>query len=51
MNALVTLVLTIGWIAGVVLAKGFWWTFLAIIFPWYGWYLVVKHLMILGGIL
>lgn len=33
------------WIAGLVIAKGFWSTLFAII-PFYGWYLVVEKLLI-----
>jgi hypothetical protein len=51
MKALVNFVQLIGWISGIVLAKGFWWKLLAFLFPLYSWYLVVKHLMILGGFL
>ena len=38
------------WIAGVVLAKGFWWTVLAITVPFYAWYLVVERVMQMAGI-
>ena len=38
------------WIAGVVLAKGFWLTVLAIFIPFYAWYLVVEKIMIAIGI-
>ena len=49
MNKLLDYTLMFFWIAGVVLAKGFWWTVLAIFFPFYAWYLVVeKTLFILG---
>ncbi|MES3041822.1 MAG: hypothetical protein V4730_11825 [Pseudomonadota bacterium] len=33
------------WLAGVVLAKGFWITTAAIFFPPFGWYLVVEKLI------
>jgi len=42
-------ILGIGWIAGIVLAKGFWWTALSITCPCYAWYLVVKKIMLING--
>ena len=45
MNSLVTLILFIAWVAGAVLAKGFWLTTLAIIIPFYSWYLVMEQLL------
>lgn len=33
------------WVAGVVLAKGFWLTLLAVVFPLYGAFLVVMKLL------
>jgi len=36
------------WIAGMVIAKGFWSTFFAVI-PLYAWYLVVEKVMIAQG--
>lgn len=46
MDTLFVLILSIGWIAGVVIAKGFWSVFFAIIIPFYSWYLVIEKLMI-----
>ncbi len=40
---------SIFWMAGIVLAKGFWLTLLAAVFPPYGWYLVVKQGLIALG--
>ena len=40
----------VGWIMGVVLAKGFWLTTLSICLPFYAWYLVVEKVMIGFGI-
>lgn len=37
------------WVAGIVLAKGFWLTWLAIIMPLYSWYLVIERLMQVNG--
>lgn len=33
------------WIAGLVLAKGFWSTLLALVLPLWAWYLVAERLM------
>lgn len=33
------------WVWGIVLAKGFWLTTLAVILPIYGWFLVVRSLV------
>jgi hypothetical protein len=42
MKELLTLIF---WIAGIVLAKGFWSTFFAVIIPFYSWYIVIEHMM------
>jgi hypothetical protein len=34
------------WIAGVVLAKGFWSTLIAGVWPFWAWYLVIERIMI-----
>jgi hypothetical protein len=39
----------ITWIAGVVLANGFWSTLIAFCFPFWGWYLVVERLLKMNG--
>lgn len=39
----------VSWIAGIVLAKGFWLTMAAIFFPPYAWYLVVERGMVMTG--
>ena len=49
MRAIVNLIMLLTWVAGIVLAKGFWWTCLAIIFPLYSWYLVIEKIMQLNG--
>ena len=51
MNILIKFVLLVVWISGIVLAKGFWWTLLAFLCPFYSWYLVVKQALIAGGII
>jgi len=47
-SATLVFILTL-WIAGVVLAKGFWLTTLAITLPFYAWYLVIEKIMLLIG--
>ena len=37
--------LLVSWLAGIVLAHGFWLTALSIFFPFYAWYLVVERLL------
>jgi hypothetical protein len=39
------------WLAGIVLAKGFWSTTAAVCIPPYAWYLVVERIMIVSGFL
>jgi hypothetical protein len=34
------------WMAGIVIAKGFWSTFFAVIIPMWSMYLLVEHIMI-----
>jgi hypothetical protein len=41
----------VSWLAGIVLAKGFWLTTLSICLPFYSWYLVVEKVMMSTGIL
>ena len=42
-------VLVIPWLAGVVLAKGFWSTSAAVFVPPYAWYLVIERVMVMAG--
>jgi hypothetical protein len=44
-STLVGLLCTAAWLAGIVLAKGFWSTLLAVLFAFYSWYLVAEHLI------
>lgn len=46
MKHLISLILLTAWIAGVVVAKGFLSTFVAVIFPLWAYYLTVEHLVI-----
>ena len=34
------------WIAGIVIAKGFWMTFWAVIIPFFSWFLVIEHFLL-----
>lgn len=43
--------LSVIWIAGWVLANGFWSTLVAVICPPWGWYLVVEAILIRTGVL
>jgi len=50
-QAILFLIVSVSWIAGIVLAKGFWLTALSICMPFYSWYLVVEKLMVHYGII
>jgi hypothetical protein len=43
MQHVITFALLLMWVAGIVLAEGFWFTILSIIVPFYSWYLVVEQ--------
>lgn len=43
MKTLVSAVFVALWFVGMVLAKGLWSTFFAIVFPFWGYYLVAEH--------
>jgi hypothetical protein len=47
--AILNFVFVVAWIAGIVLAKGFWSTFFAVMVPLWGWYLIVEKIMIAQG--
>lgn len=49
MTHLVKLVSVGVWVAGVVLAQGFWSTLFSIFVPFYAWYLVVERAMKMAG--
>lgn len=51
MKYVIQLIGVVTWIAGVVIANGFWSTFFAIFCPLWGWYLVIERLLIMNGIL
>lgn len=46
---LVAVLLGVPWLAGIVLAKGFWSTAAAVCVPPYAWYLVVERVMVMAG--
>ena len=39
------IIISATWLAGIVIAKGFWSTLFAICVPFYSWYLVVERVM------
>lgn len=45
MKIIVSLIPTIVWICGIVLAKGFWSTLFAIIIPFWSYYLVMEKIL------
>ena len=51
MSYLIRFVLLVSWIAGIILAKGFWWSALAVVLPFYSYYLVVKQALIALGVM
>ena len=51
MKSIVQLTLITTWVAGIVLAKGFWLTLFSICMPLYSWYLVVEKIMQMNGII
>ena len=46
MKSLTELVFIIWWVAGIVLAKGFWSTLFAVVIPLWSFYLVVEQLVV-----
>ena len=50
-SILISTTLILFWIAGIVLAKGFWSTFFSIVLVPYGWYLVIEKILIMYGII
>ena len=40
-----TILVCVSWLAGIVLAKGFWSTAMAVLIAPYAWYLAVEHAM------
>jgi hypothetical protein len=46
MKSIISFIFFVGWIAGIVLAKGFWSTTIAVIIPLWSWYLVIEQLLV-----
>ena len=51
MNYLYAIIMLFMWIAGIVVAKGFWSTFFAITFCPYAMYLVIEKLLLINNLL
>ncbi len=51
MKHIVQLVGVAIWVAGIVIAKGFWSTFFAIFVPLWAWYVAIEHLLVHYGII
>jgi hypothetical protein len=49
MRCIVAAVTCIAWLVGIVLAKGFWSTVIAICFAPYAWYLVAEKCVVIAG--
>jgi hypothetical protein len=45
MKEIINIFIFIGWVAGIVLAKGFWSTIFSIFIPFWAWYLVIEKIM------
>ena len=45
MKHIISFIVMIGWMAGIVLANGFWSTLLALFVPFWAWYLIVEKLI------
>ena len=43
MKPLIHALFIVAWLVGIVLAKGFWNTFVAVIFPFWGYYLLAEY--------
>jgi len=45
MKSIVSVILTVLWVCGIVIANGFWSTFFAIFVPLWAWYVAVEHFL------
>lgn len=45
MKEIIGFISAIGWVAGVVIAKGFWSTLFAVCIPFWSWYLVIERVI------
>ena len=46
MKLLIEFIAFVGWIAGIVIAQGFWSTFFAVIIPLWAWYLTIEAVVV-----
>lgn len=51
MKSIISFILFLGWVAGVIIAKGFCSTMFALFVPFWAWYLFIEKILIYGGIL
>ena len=51
MDTFIGFIVSIFWLVGIVLAKGFWVTLAAILCPCFAWYLAVESIMLKFGFL
>lgn len=51
MSAIISLVMLLAWLAGIVIANGFWSTLIAIFIPFWAYYLVVERIMYVLGMI
>jgi len=51
LNRVGVLFFLVTWIAGIVLASGFWSTTISVVFPFWSWYLLVERLMKMLGLI
>ena len=50
MKSIISFTLFLGWVAGFIIAKG-WWAVLAFFVPFAAWYFVVEKLMLFWGVI
>ena len=46
MKPLINFLLLVIWVGGIVIAKGFWSTFFAVVVPLWAWYMVIEQAVI-----
>lgn len=44
-QGLVFIIIVVTWLMGIVIASGFWQTFISIILPFYAWYLLIEKFL------
>jgi hypothetical protein len=50
-QSIFSFILIVMWVFGIIIAKGFWSTSIAVIIPLWSWYLVVEHLVVKYGLM